>query len=102
MEIRKYREEDKDEIWKIIEYVIAQGDSFTFALDTTREFAMEDWCSSDKETFVAVEDGKVLGTYYVKANQIGLGSHIANGSYMVSPDVEKKRNQSCDGRTFFE
>ncbi len=92
MEIRKYEEKDKEEIWKIIEYVISQGDSFTFALDTPREFALEDWCSSDKYTFVAVdeEDGKVLGTFYIKPNQIGLGSHIANGSYMVSSEARRK------------
>ncbi len=89
--IRKYQEKDKEEIWKIIEQVISRGDSFTFALDTSREFALEDWCSSDKHTFVAVDENeKVLGTFYVKANQIGLGSHIANGSYMVSPDARRQ------------
>lgn len=89
--IRKYEEKDKEEIWKIIEYVISKGDSFTFALDTPREFALEDWCSSDKHTFVAVgDDGKILGTFYIKANQIGLGAHIANGSYMVASDARRK------------
>lgn len=89
--IRKYEEKDKEEIWKIIEYVISQGDSFTFALDTPREFALEDWCSSGKRTFVAVDENeKVVGTFYVKANQIGLGAHIANGSYMVSPDARRQ------------
>lgn len=89
--IRKYEEKDKKGIWKIIEYVISKGDSFTFALDTSREFALEDWCSSDKHTFVAVDENeKILGTFYIKANQIGLGSHIANGSYMVSPDARRQ------------
>lgn len=89
--IRKYEEKDKEEIWKIIEYVIAQGDSFTFALDTPREFALSDWCSSEKHTFVAVDENeKVIGTFYIKPNQIGLGSHIANGSYMVAPEARRK------------
>ena len=89
--IRKYEEKDKEQIWKIIEYVISKGDSFTYAPDSSREFALEDWCSSDKHTFVATdENGKILGTFYIKANQSGLGSHIANGSYMVSPDARRK------------
>jgi len=88
--IRKYREEDKEQIWKIIEHVISQGDSFTFAPDTPREPALEDWCSPEKETFVAIFEGEIVGTFYVKANQIGLGSHIANGSYMVSPEARGK------------
>lgn len=89
VEIRKYREEDKEEIWKIIEHVISKGDSFTYAPDASREFALEDWCHPDKHTFVAVSDDKIVGTFYIKANQIGLGSHVANGSYMVSPDARR-------------
>lgn len=89
--LRKYREEDKEQIWKIVEFVISKGDSFTYAPDTSREEALKDWCSSDKHTFVAVDEtGKILGTFYIKANQTGLGSHIANGSYMVSPDARGK------------
>lgn len=91
MKIRKYEDKDKEEIWKIIEYVISKGDSFTFAPDASREFALADWCSPEKHVFVAVDENeKILGTYYVKANQIGLGDHVANGSYMVSHDERRK------------
>ena len=88
--VRKYREEDKEQIWKIIEFVISKGDSYTYAPDTTREIALENWCSAEKHTFVAVEDDEILGTFYIKPNQIGLGSHIANGSYMVAPEARRK------------
>lgn len=90
VEIRKYREEDKEAIWKIIEYVISKGDSYTYAPDASRENALKDWCSSEKYTFVAVDENeRILGTFYIKPNQIGLGSHVANGSYMVSPDARR-------------
>lgn len=90
MKIRKYDEQDREEIWKIIEYVISKGDSFTFAPDTPRDEALKDWCSPEKYTFVAVDENeKILGTFYIKANQTGLGSHVANGSYMVSPDARR-------------
>ena len=90
--IRKYEETDEEEIWKIIEYVIFQGDSYTYAPDTSREDALADWCSPEKHVFVAIdkESGKILGTFYIKPNQIGLGSHIANGSYMVAPEARRK------------
>ncbi len=88
--IRKYREEDKDQIWAIIKYVISQADSYTYAPDTTREVALDDWCHPEKETYVALDGNKVVGTYYLKPNQPGLGSHIANGSYMVSPEARRK------------
>ena len=71
--------------------MISKGDSFTFAPDASRELALEDWCSSEKHTFVAVDENeKILGTFYIKANQTGLGSHIANGSYMVAPEARRK------------
>lgn len=39
------------------------------------------------ETFVAVgDDEEIVGTYFIKPNQIDLGNHIANCGYMVSPE----------------
>jgi ribosomal protein S18 acetylase RimI-like enzyme len=36
-------------------------------------------------TFVAELDGRVVGTYLLRPNQPGLGSHVANAGYMVDP-----------------
>jgi GNAT superfamily N-acetyltransferase len=39
------------------------------------------------DTFVAIDDDDtILGTYIIKPNQIDLGNHIANCSYMVNPN----------------
>lgn len=89
IEIRKYKEEDKDQIWEIIKYVIAGGDSFTYDPETSREEALADWTSPEKHTFVAVSGDTVLATFYIKPNQTGLGAHVANGSYMVSPAARR-------------
>jgi ribosomal protein S18 acetylase RimI-like enzyme len=89
IEIRKYREEDQDQVWEIIKYVISGGDSFTYDPGTPREEVLTDWTSPEKHTFVAVAGDKVLATFYIKPNQTGLGSHVANGSYMVSPDARR-------------
>ena len=48
------------------------------------------WFSAEKYNYVAVADGAVVGTFWLKANQPGLGSHIANAAYMVSPDAKGK------------
>ena len=90
IEIRKYTEEDKQQIWEIIKFVIVAGDSFTLSPDSTREEMLADWCSAEKHTYVAVSENKVVATFYIKANQTGLGSHIANGSYMVAPETRGK------------
>lgn len=37
-------------------------------------------------TFVACSpEGHILGTYFLKANQTGLGSHVSNCGYVVAP-----------------
>ena len=34
--------------------------------------------------FVAEEDGRILGTYYLRANQLGGGDHVANCGYITA------------------
>jgi ribosomal protein S18 acetylase RimI-like enzyme len=41
------------------------------------------WTGPDKETFVAEEDGVILGTYYMRPNQAGGGRHVCNCGYMT-------------------
>jgi Acetyltransferase (GNAT) family len=36
-----------------------------------------------KRTFVAEEDGVILGTYYMRPNQAGGGRHVCNCGYMT-------------------
>ncbi len=42
------------------------------------------------EVWVIEEDGVILGSYYQRPNHYGLGGHIANGGYIVSPDAKGK------------
>jgi ribosomal protein S18 acetylase RimI-like enzyme len=83
-EIRKATQIDKDEVWEIIQAVISAGDSYTFAPDSPKEKMLEFWFSEDKQTYIAVLDGEIVGTFFLKANQPDLGSHICNAGYMVS------------------
>lgn len=36
--------------------------------------------------YVAEVDGEVVATYALRANQRGLGAHVANAGFMVRPD----------------
>jgi GNAT superfamily N-acetyltransferase len=36
---------------------------------------------------VAEAEGRVLGSFFVRANQPGPGSHVANAGYMTHPDA---------------
>ena len=81
---------DKPAIWEIIKAVIAGGDTYVFDPDTPEDEMLAYWFSPEKSVYVAEEDGEIHGTYWIKANQPGLGSHIGNGAYMVSPNAKGK------------
>jgi len=83
MLIRLAIQDDADAIWAIIGPTIRAGETYTIDPGITEEAAKARWLGSDRETFVAVEDGKIVGTYYIRPNQEGGGSHVANCGYMT-------------------
>jgi GNAT superfamily N-acetyltransferase len=74
-----------DDIWRIFYHVIQTGDTYVYSPKTTREQMMSLWFGENYSTYVALIDGKVAGTYFIKPNYSGFGSHVANCSYMVDP-----------------
>jgi ribosomal protein S18 acetylase RimI-like enzyme len=87
MIIRKATAADADGIWAIIKAVIATGDTYTFAPNSSKEKMLTYWLNTDKHTYIAEIDNKIVGTFIIKDNQNDLGSHIANASYMTAPDA---------------
>lgn len=88
MEIRKAeKERDYDAIWEIFSKVIQTGDTYVFDPLTPKESLRKYWFADYMDTFVGVDEkDEILGTYIIKPNQLDLGDHIANCSYMVNPD----------------
>ena len=83
LEIIEARPAHYDAIWEIFHDVVKRGDTYTYPPDITKQEALDLWCHGPGETFVALSQGKVVGTYIMKPNFPGLGSHVANCSYMV-------------------
>lgn len=92
MKIRKADgQEDYDKVWEIFTNVIATGDTYVFDPNTPKDSLHKNWFADNMDTFVAVNgNGEILGTYIIKPNQIDLGNHIANCSYMVHPSHQGK------------
>lgn len=88
--IRRYTEKDGDELWRILEPVIERGDSFAYESDASKTEVLAEWCAPGKEVFVAEAEGRIAGSYHLKPNQPGRGSHIANASYVVSPEIRRR------------
>jgi ribosomal protein S18 acetylase RimI-like enzyme len=82
---------DADPVWEILEPTIRAGETYTLPRDFTRQQSLDYWYAPSHDVFVAEEDdgaGKeILGTYYLRANQLGGGSHVANCGYMTAPSA---------------
>jgi ribosomal protein S18 acetylase RimI-like enzyme len=85
LEIRHAEPRDRDSIWAILEPIIRARDTYTLPGDFSREDSLSYWLSDNHEVFVAEDDGMILGTYFLQANQRGGGAHVANCGYMTAP-----------------
>ncbi len=74
----------------MIEPVIRAGETYALPNDMTKSEALSYWLGQDRETFVARKDGLALGTYYLRSNQAGGGSHVANCGYMTHVAAQGK------------
>jgi ribosomal protein S18 acetylase RimI-like enzyme len=90
MNIRRAEElKDYDKVWDIFTNVISTGDTYVFDPETPKDTLHKNWFADYMDTFVAVDDNEeIVGTYIIKPNQIDLGNHIANCSYMVNPKYQ--------------
>lgn len=85
MHIRPATPQDIHAILEIVAPTLRAGD--TYAIDTNMDDdqVIAYWMGPDKVTLVAEEDGEIVGTYYIRQNQGGGGSHVCNCGYMTSP-----------------
>ena len=90
IEIRTATNSDKPAIWEIIRDVIATGDTYVFRPDSPEDEMIAYWFSPEKYVYVAEDDSNVVGTFWLKPNYPGLGSHVCNAAYMVAPDAAGK------------
>ena len=87
VQIRRARKEDREAIWQIFRAVVAGGDTYVFDPNISRRKALAYWLDPKTSCYVALSDQGIIGSYILKANQPGLGSHVANAGFMVSPSA---------------
>ena len=90
MNVREATEKDFDAIWSIFSEIVSAGETYAYPIETTKNEALNIWMKLPRKTYVAEEDNQILGTYYIKTNQAGPGSHVCNCGYMVSSKARGK------------
>ena len=85
MNIRLATDQDIPAILDIVAPTLRSGETYAIDSDLSDDDVIKYWMAPDKVTLVAEEDGNVVGTYYIRQNQGGGGSHVCNCGYMTSP-----------------
>jgi ribosomal protein S18 acetylase RimI-like enzyme len=86
--IRPATTADEPALWAILEPILRTGECYALPRDWTREEAIAFWTGKRGEAFVAEEGGRIVGTYYVRPNQLGGGAHVANCGYATAASAE--------------
>jgi ribosomal protein S18 acetylase RimI-like enzyme len=108
MRIRAATAADCDAIWSIFHDVVAPGDTYAFDPAISRGDALAYWFAPGTHPYVAkrefagddvvipgkhktsrtvIQGRDIVGTYILRPNQSGGGSHVANAAFMVAPDA---------------
>ena len=86
--IRRFQPDDWTGLWPLLHATFAAGDTYSFAPDSSEEEIRKIWIDAPLATYVACsQDGKIIGTYFLKSNQPGLGSHVCNCGYVVAAEA---------------
>ena len=84
LNIRPLRPADHAALPAILMPVIRAGETYALDPAMSEAAALGYWLAPDKTVFVAERGGRILGTYYLRANQAGGGAHVANAGYMTA------------------
>lgn len=87
---REMTRDDFELFWPTFSRVIMAEETYAFDPNMTLEQSFDVWCKVPLKTFVFVEHGVILGSFYIKANAAGPGSHICNCGYMVLESARGK------------
>lgn len=92
--------QDRYAMWEIFHKVVQTGDTYVYPPNMTRAEFETSWFTPEIKQYIARSPGThtVVGMYILKPNFPGLGSHVANASFMVSPDAQGKGVGKAMGR----
>jgi L-amino acid N-acyltransferase YncA len=88
IQIRPATETDFNAMCTIFQSHVAEGETYAHGPGTSREDCWDYWFGASASSYVAVKGReRVLCMYKLQPNQVGRGGHVANASFMVSPNA---------------
>jgi ribosomal protein S18 acetylase RimI-like enzyme len=90
MNIRPATRTDDDAIWAVLEPIIRAGETYALPREWKRDDVLAFWYLAGHDVFVATDDDKIVGTYFIGPNQKGGGAHVANCGYATATASQGK------------
>jgi L-amino acid N-acyltransferase YncA len=88
IEIRAVTNRDSEDIWRIWNEVIDDGNAFSSDASVPKAEVVEMWTKGD--SYVAVLDGHIAGAYSLFPLHRGRQQHVADACYMVARAFRRK------------
>ena len=86
IELRAAGPADADAIWAILKPVFRAGETYAVEQGISRADALAYWLA--EHCFVAEDQGRILGSYYIQRNRPGGGAHYCNCGFVTSPEAQ--------------
>ncbi len=103
MKIAPLPKEQFERIWPVFQTILANGRTYALPDEMSMEEAATLWCTGERAAYIAEsDDGEVIGTFYLRNNMPGPGSHIANGGVMVAHEMRGKGYGHALGKAMIE
>ena len=84
MDVREAADDDWEAIWPFFREIVAAEETYVYDPEISEPDARDLWMIGPPgATFVAVDDGAVVGSANAYANRPGPGKHVASASFMV-------------------
>lgn len=85
LSIRRFEPDDWPSVWRILEPAFRAGESYPCDMDISEADSHRYWIDTPAHTYVALsESGDMVGTFYIRPDQGGLGDHVCNCGYVVA------------------
>ena len=89
---RFYDDKDWPPLWDVLRPAFRAGESYPCDMDIDEAGAKAYWLAPEKNTILAEDaaSGAIVGAYYIRPDQGGLGDHVCNCGYVVAPNARRK------------
>ncbi len=85
LRFRAAEDADGDTLWPMLAPVFRAGSTYAIDSGISREAALEYWL---QERAWIAEDTAPRGTFYIRENQKGGGTHVCNAGFITAPGAE--------------